>query len=151
MGRKQRDNLQKVYKDKDKPGNDQPSMAVVLVLLELVELELVVLALVVVLVALVLASLVELKSVTDPTPGLEKSENGGQSPTFAGSPPMRTHWEYEGVGPSSTKSWNQPGGAMRLFGGAVIVHVLPAHENSGNRVRWPKLLPCVLTTAMHKQ
>lgn len=61
---------------------------------------------------------------------------------------MRTHCENEGVGPSRTKSWNQPGGAIYELGGAVIVQWLPAQVNAGKSVRCPKLLPCELTTAM---
>lgn len=56
---------------------------------------------------------------------------------------MRTHTECEGVGPSSTKSWNQPGGQIPTLGGAVTVHVLPEQEMSGKRVRPPMIAPCV--------
>lgn len=60
---------------------------------------------------------------------------------------MRTQVDMEGVGPSRRKSWNQPGGQTLSFGGAVTVHVLPAHEIAGKIVRWPMLFPCVLETA----
>jgi len=53
----------------------------------------------------------------------------------------------DGVGPSSKNNWNQPGGQTCEFGGAVIVHVLPEHENAGKIVRWPMLLPCVEASA----
>ena len=40
--------------------------------------------------------------------------------------------------------WNQPGGEMWLFGGAVTVHAFALeHENSGKSVRAPMALPCV--------
>ncbi len=32
-------------------------------------------------------------------------------------------------------------------GGAVMVHVVPAHETAGKRVLWPILFPCVLVSA----
>ena len=54
---------------------------------------------------------------------------------------MRTQLECEGVGPSRTNTWNQPGGATNAFGGAVIVHLLPAQWNSGKSVRIPMALP----------
>ena len=60
---------------------------------------------------------------------------------------MRTYVDLLGVGPSSTNTWNQPGGQTCAFGGAVIVHVLPAHDTAGNKMRWPMLLPWVLASA----
>ena len=78
-----------------------------------------------------------------PTPGTSKSGKSGQLPRFPGSPPMRIQWENDGVGPSRMNIWNQPDGAMKLFGGAVTVHVLPVHENSGKSVRMPIALPVV--------
>jgi hypothetical protein len=77
-----------------------------------------------------------------------KSGNVGQLPSAAGSPPIRTHCEYEGVGPSRTKSWNHPGGQTFAFGGAVMVQELPLQLKAGNKTRLPKLLPCVLETAV---
>lgn len=84
-----------------------------------------------------------------PTPGRVKSGKSGQFPSSAGSPPMRTQCECDGVGPSRTQSWCQPGGEMNEFGGAVIVQVVPEQENSGKRTRAPMLLPCVLDVAAH--
>lgn len=70
-----------------------------------------------------------------------KSGKSGQLPSSAGSPPMRTHCENEGVGPSRTKSWCQPGGETKAFGGAVTVQLVPAQVNSGNRILLPMALP----------
>ena len=75
------------------------------------------------------------------------SQTNTNVPSCAGSPPMRTHVDHEGVGPSRTNNWNQPGGQMCAFGGAVMVHVLPAQLNEGNKMRWFILFPCVLETA----
>jgi hypothetical protein len=47
---------------------------------------------------------------------------------------MRTHVAFEGVGPSRINNMNHPGGLAFAFGGAVIVHVFPAQENSGKIV-----------------
>jgi hypothetical protein len=68
------------------------------------------------------------------TPGTVKSGKSGQLPTSAGSPPMRTHVAFEGVGPSRINNMNHPGGLAFAFGGAVIVQVFPAQENSGKIV-----------------
>ena len=56
---------------------------------------------------------------------------------------MRTQFENDGVGPSRTNNWCQPGGEINAFGGALIVHVLPWQVNSGKIVRPPMVLPCV--------
>lgn len=80
-------------------------------------------------------------------PGGVNPGSCGQLPSCAGSPPIRTHWEWEGVGPSRMKSWCQPGGDTFTFGGAVIVQVVPEHENAGNIVRLPIVFPWVLETA----
>ena len=56
---------------------------------------------------------------------------------------MRTQCENDGVGPSRTNSWCQPGGETNEFGGAVMVHVLPAQVDSGKIVLAPMALPCV--------
>jgi hypothetical protein len=63
---------------------------------------------------------------------------------------MRTHAECEGVGPSRMKSWCQFGGETWEFGGAVMVHTLPLHENAGKMVRLFMTLPCVLGVAVHR-
>jgi hypothetical protein len=47
---------------------------------------------------------------------------------------MRTHVAIDGVGPSRINNMNHPGGLTFAFGGAVIVHVLPAQENAGKIV-----------------
>jgi hypothetical protein len=60
---------------------------------------------------------------------------------------MRTQAECDGIGPSRTKSWNQPDGHTPTFGGAVIVQLPPEHENSGKMVRPPMIAPCVLLVA----
>jgi hypothetical protein len=64
---------------------------------------------------------------------------------------MRTHVALEGVGPSRINNINHPGGLAFAFGGAVIVHVFPAQENSGKIVLWPILFPCVLDWAPIKE
>lgn len=82
------------------------------------------------------------------TPGNVKSGKSGQFPSLAGSPPILTHCECDGVGPSSTNNWCHPGGHTYAFGGAVIVHAVPAHENAGKMMRPPLMtLPCVLDEA----
>ena len=82
------------------------------------------------------------------TPGNVKSGKLGQFPSFAGSPPIRTHAECDGVGPSRMNSWCQLGGETFAFGGAVMVHVVPAQVNAGKRIRPPLMtLPCVLDDA----
>jgi hypothetical protein len=60
---------------------------------------------------------------------------------------MRTHLPTEGVGPSNRKSKNQPAGQIPTFGGAVIVHIVPAHTVAGKSVRPPMIAPCVLDVA----
>jgi len=67
-------------------------------------------------------------------PGTEKSGKSGQLPSFAGSPPIRTQVAIDGVGPLRINNMNHPGGLTFAFGGAVIVHVLPAQENAGKIV-----------------
>jgi hypothetical protein len=74
----------------------------------------------------------------------------GQFPRLPGSPPILTYVDTEGVGLSSRKSWNQPGGQICEFGGAVIVHVFPEQENAGNRILCPILLPWVDVSAPSK-
>lgn len=69
---------------------------------------------------------------------------GDLLPSSPGSPPMRTHCEIEGVGPSRTKSCHHPGGLTKELGGAVTVQVVPLQENSGNIVRPPMTFPWVL-------
>ena len=61
------------------------------------------------------------------TPGGVKGASDGQFPRPAGSPPIRTHWDWEGVGPSRTNNMYQPAGETLTFGGAVIVQSLPVH------------------------
>ncbi len=61
---------------------------------------------------------------------------------------MRTHLENDGVGPSSTNSWCQPGGETFAFGGAVIAQVFDTHMNCGKIVRPPIALPCVEDVAV---
>lgn len=61
---------------------------------------------------------------------------------------MRTHTEWDGVGPSRMKSWCHPGGEIPAFGGAVIVHDVPLHVNAGKSVRAPIAFPCVLDVAV---
>lgn len=56
---------------------------------------------------------------------------------------MRTHCEYDGVGPSRMKSWCQPGGETFALGGAVMKHTFRIQLNSGNITRPPIALPCV--------
>lgn len=68
-------------------------------------------------------------------PGTVNPGRSGQLPSPAGSPPIRTHSDNEGVFPSKTKSWNHPGGAIWEFGGAVMVQVDPEQVNSGKSVR----------------
>lgn len=62
---------------------------------------------------------------------------------------MRTQRACDGVGPSSTKSINQPAGHAPPAGGAVTVQVVPEHETAGKIVRPPIIAPCVLEVAMH--
>jgi len=83
-----------------------------------------------------------------PTPGSVKSGKFGQLPRSPGSPPIRTHCEWEGVGPSRTNICCQPGGQTYVLGGAVTVQVFPLQENSGKIVLDPILLPCVLDVAV---
>lgn len=83
-----------------------------------------------------------------PTPGMVKSGKFGQFPRLAGSPPIRIHVAFDGILLlSRTNIWNQDGGQILEFGGAVTVHVSPEHENAGKIVRWFMLLPCVEDTA----
>lgn len=74
-------------------------------------------------------------------PGLVKEGPGGQLPSFAGSPPILTHFAWDGVGPSRTKSMNHPGGQTPEFGGEVIVQVFPVQITAGNIVRLPIVFP----------
>ena len=60
---------------------------------------------------------------------------------------MRTHVEFEGVGPSRMNNWNHPGGQTCAFGGAVIVQLFPEQDTLGKIVLWPILFPCVLDSA----
>lgn len=71
----------------------------------------------------------------------------GQFPTSLGSPPMRTHCEWDGVGPSRMKSRCQPGGDTPALGGAVIVQVVPSQVKAGKIVLAPIVFPCVLDVA----
>jgi hypothetical protein len=81
-----------------------------------------------------------------PGSGSKAAMPAGQSPIFAGSFPILTNCPIEGVGPSSTKIINHPGGATCASGGVVIVHVSPSQVKAGKIVLWPMALPCVLTT-----
>ncbi len=82
------------------------------------------------------------------TPGRLKSGKLGQLPNFPGSPPIRTHVLWLGVGPSNKKTWNHPIGQMFAFGGAVMVHDVAEEQlKAGKNVRCPMLLPCVDDTA----
>jgi len=75
------------------------------------------------------------KPIYTPGNGSKAGIPAGQFPIFAGSFPIRMNCPTAGVGPSSTKSMNHPGGATCAFGGAVSVQVLPAQETSGKIVR----------------
>jgi len=75
----------------------------------------------------------------------------GQFPIALGSPPILTHAECDGVGPSRMKSWCQPGGQTPPFGGAIIVHAFALQLNEGKIVRLPKVLPCVLEEALTRE
>ena len=81
------------------------------------------------------------------TPGLVNPGRFGQLPNWAGSPPIRTHWECDGVGPSRIQSWCHAGGETPELGGAVIVHEVPEQVKAGNIVRAPKEFPWVLEEA----
>jgi hypothetical protein len=82
---------------------------------------------------------------TGPTPGRGwKAAEFGQLPKFPGSPPILTHFACDGVAPSSTNIRYQPIGAIYGPFGAVTVHVFPAQDTRGNRMRAPIELPCVL-------
>jgi len=82
---------------------------------------------------------------TGPTPGNGwKAASSGQLPSEAGSPPIRTHFACEGVGPSRTNILYQPTGAMYGPFGALTVHDRPEHDTLGNKMRAPIELPWVL-------
>ncbi len=59
---------------------------------------------------------------------------------------MRTQVDHEGVGPSSTNIWNQPGGDVFASGGAVTVQVTVP----GGLWLWFIVLPRVLDTAARR-
>jgi hypothetical protein len=65
----------------------------------------------------------------------------GHCPSLAGSPPILTHCECDGVGPSNTYIMCQPGGEMNAFGGAVTVQLVETQENAGKMVRPPIKFP----------
>jgi len=81
-----------------------------------------------------------------PGSGAKAGSFAGQFPIPAGSLPILINCPTDGVGPSSTKSIHQPGGATCAFGGVVMVHVLQLQETARKIVLWPMALPCVLTT-----
>jgi len=75
------------------------------------------------------------------TPGNWKLGSLGQLPREAGSPPMRTNWPTDGVGPLRTNIMYHPGGAVWALLGAVTEQTVPAHETAGTSVRCPMLFP----------
>ena len=80
-------------------------------------------------------------------PGGVNPGRAGHSPSREGSPPMRTHFATDGVGPSKMNNMCHPGGETPASGGATMSQVLPLHLKAGKIVRAPIVFPWVLEVA----